>query len=96
MYVRVCVWSESEFTHTFSTGYPNFGADIGGYREGKGQLGRTKELLIRWAQLGAFSPLMENGGNKEHRPWMFDNQTLAIYRQYIDYNHRNEVLFASL
>ena len=51
---------------------------------GKGDLGRTKELLIRWAQLGAFSPLMENGGNQEHRPWIFDNQTLEIYRQYAD------------
>lgn len=49
---------------------------------GKGILGRTKQLLIRWAQLGAFSPLMENGGNQEHRPWIFDNQTLEIYRQY--------------
>ena len=63
--------------------YANFGSDIGGYRTGPGTLGRTKELLIRWAQLGAFSPLMENGGNKEHRPWKFDttNQTLNIYRK---------------
>jgi len=61
----------------------NFGSDIGGYRSGKGELGRTKELLIRWAQLGAFSPLMENGGNDEHRPWAFDNETLEIYKQLI-------------
>jgi len=56
---------------------------------GKGILGRTKQLLIRWAQLGAFSPLMENGGNQEHRPWMFDNQTLEIYRQYAGDNFNN-------
>ena len=62
-------------------GYPNFGSDIGGYRSGSSLLGRTKELLIRWSQLGSFSPLMENGGNKEHRPWMFDKATLKIYRQ---------------
>ena len=77
--------------------YANFGSDIGGYRSGSGVLGRTKELLIRWAQLGAFSPLMENGGDKEHRPWEFDNtnQTLDIYTKYgtegviavVDYNH---------
>ena len=24
---------------------------------------------------------MENGGNKEHRPWAFDNETLEIYKQ---------------
>ena len=64
--------------------YANFGSDIGGYRSGSGPLGRSKELLIRWAQLGAFSPLMENGGNQEHRPWEFDdtNQTLDIYTKY--------------
>ena len=62
-------------------GYVNFGSDIGGYRSDSTGLGRTKELLIRWAQLGAFSPLMENGGNKEHRPWAFDNETLEIYKQ---------------
>ena len=75
------------FIHVYAplhTDYANFGSDIGGYRSGSGKLGRTKELLIRWAQLGAFSPLMENGGDKEHRPWEFDstNQTLDIYRKY--------------
>jgi len=49
-------------------GYMNFGSDIGGYRGGN----RTVELFSRWFQLGAFMPLMENGGNDEHRPWMFD------------------------
>lgn len=68
------------------SGYPNFGSDIGGYRSGDGTLGRTKELFIRWAQLGSFSPLMENGGNKEHRLWAFDNETLNIYRKYIRMN----------
>lgn len=78
--------NDSHNTHTIQhmiyKGYPNFGSDIGGYRSGNGTYGRTKELLIRWAQLGAFSPLMENGGNKEHRPWIFDNQTLDIYKKY--------------
>jgi len=66
-------------------GYANFGSDIGGYRtdSSSNPLGRTKEVFIRWAQLGAFSPLMENGGNKEHRPWKFDgtNETLDIYKK---------------
>ena len=68
--------------HSPFLGYANFGSDIGGYRSGNDTaLGRTKELFVRWAQLGAFSPLMENGGNMEHRPWVFDsnNQTLHIY-----------------
>ncbi len=65
-------------------GYLAFGSDIGGYRvdSAYAPLGRSKELFIRWSQLGAFSPVMENGGGGEHRPWMFDEETLAIYRFY--------------
>jgi hypothetical protein len=58
--------------HSAWAGYVGFGSDIGGYRTGPGTLGRTAELLLRWAAVGAFSSLMENGGDKEHRPWMFD------------------------
>lgn len=60
--------------------YTNFGCDIGGYR---GIQTSQKELFIRWAQLGAFLPLMENGGGGEHRPWMYDEQTVDIYRHYV-------------
>ena len=58
------------------------GSDIGGYREEPVPGGRDKDLFIRWAQLGAFSPLMENGGGGEHRPWMFDQQTDNIYNKF--------------
>ena len=70
--------------HSDAYGYLIFGSDIGGYRE-NGAFPpnmRSKELFIRWAQLGAFSPLMENGGGGEHRPWMFDEQTTDIYRMF--------------
>lgn len=68
-------------------GYIAFGSDIGGYREESDiPEGRTKELFIRWAQLGAFSPVMENGGGGEHRPWEFDpettGETTEIYRKF--------------
>lgn len=35
--------------------------------------------------MGAFTPLMENGGDNQHRPWMFDNtnQTVDIYRAFV-------------
>jgi alpha-glucosidase (family GH31 glycosyl hydrolase) len=59
--------------------YLILGSDIGGYREIDGQ-GPSKEVLIRWAQFGAFCPFMENGGGGEHRPWRFDEDTLRIYR----------------
>lgn len=51
--------------------YTNFGSDIGGYRGGK----RTGELLIRWAQMGAFMPLMENGGENSHVPWDYETNS---------------------
>jgi len=64
-------------------GYIAFGSDIGGYREESDiPEGRTKELFIRWAQQGAFSPVMENGGGGEHRPWIFDPETTEIYRRF--------------
>ncbi|UCD84733.1 MAG: hypothetical protein JSU92_00665 [Deltaproteobacteria bacterium] len=70
-------------------GYIAFGSDIGGYREEDSipPEGRTKELFIRWAQLGAFSPVMENGGGGEHRPWMFDTETTDIYRKFTEIHY---------
>lgn len=66
----------------------NSNSPLGGYRccnGGNPPLGRTAELLIRWAQMGAFNSLMENGGDNEHRPWMFDdtNTTLSAHRNFI-------------
>jgi alpha-glucosidase (family GH31 glycosyl hydrolase) len=61
-------------------GYVNFGSDIGGYM--KGDVLRDPELFLRWTELGALSPIMENGGQGEHRPWMYDAVTLDVYRAY--------------
>lgn len=70
-------------------GYLITGSDIGGYREDKTYpTSRSKELFIRWAQLGAFCPLMENGGGGEHRPWMFDEETTDIYRELVLLHHK--------
>lgn len=69
-------------------GYLAFGSDIGGYRtEDHLEAGRTKELFLRWAQVGAFSPVMENGGGGEHWPWRFDQETVDIYRGLVDRHH---------
>lgn len=67
--------------------YLVFGSDIGGYREEPVTNGREKVVFVRWAQLGAFSPLMENGGGGEHRPWMFDEETNTIYRTFTNLHH---------
>eukprot|EP01100_Stratorugosa_tubuloviscum_P007366 TRINITY_DN3076_c0_g1_i1.p1 TRINITY_DN3076_c0_g1~~TRINITY_DN3076_c0_g1_i1.p1 ORF type:complete len:621 (-),score=259.19 TRINITY_DN3076_c0_g1_i1:60-1853(-) len=72
--------------HSAWRNYTGFGSDIAGYRSGDT---RTKELFIRWAQLGAFSALMENGGNGEHRPWKYDTtgEIASIYRDFVDIHY---------
>ncbi|MBI5526197.1 MAG: hypothetical protein HY897_07665 [Deltaproteobacteria bacterium] len=65
-------------------GYVSFGSDISGFR-GDGL--RDKEVFVRWAQLGAFSGLMENGGGGEHRPWLYDTETRDIYRRFAAIHH---------
>lgn len=73
---------------SFQYGYLIFGSDIGGYREDDTQpLKRSKEVFVRWTQLGAFSGLMENGGGGEHRPWVFDAQTDTIYKKLVLLRH---------
>jgi alpha-D-xyloside xylohydrolase len=75
--------------YSAAQGYLAFGSDIGGYRTEDGEpLGRTKELFVRWAQLGAFSPIMENGGGGEHRPWIFDSETQSLYRVYTNLHYQ--------
>ena len=78
--LRNMYWSDHD-------GYTIFGSDIGGYRTDDTELGRSKNLLIRWAQLGALSPIMENGGAGEHRPWAFDAETTRIYRIFTKLHH---------
>jgi len=64
--------------------FVSYGSDIGGFRtDGK----QYKDVFIRWAQLGAFCPVMENGGGGEHRPWMFDGETCDIYRKFVMLHH---------
>jgi alpha-glucosidase (family GH31 glycosyl hydrolase) len=64
--------------------FVSYGSDIGGFRY-HGE--KYKDVFIRWAQLGAFCPIMENGGNGEHRPWMYDDETLGIYRKFVFLHH---------
>jgi alpha-glucosidase (family GH31 glycosyl hydrolase) len=73
--------------HSAEFGYVAFGSDIGGYREDDSPLGRGKELFVRWAQLGAFNPIMENGGAGNHLPWLFDEETSAIYASFVKLHH---------
>ena len=63
-------------------GYVNFGSDIGGYRSDDTQAGRDEFSFLRWAQLGALNPIMENGGSGNHFPWRFSNEAIEIYRDF--------------
>ncbi len=74
--------------HSSEYGYVAFGSDIGGYREADGEeLGRTKEVFLRWAQVGAFNPVMENGGGGNHWPWLWDDETAEIYQTFVNLHY---------
>lgn len=67
-------------------GYLAFGSDIAGYRDNQNAYpvtGRDRELYIRWMQLGALSPVMENGSVG---PWMYDQETADIYRRFAKFH----------
>lgn len=69
-------------------GHVAFGSDIGGFRtEDTEPNGRSKEVFVRWAQLGAFNPIMENGGGGEHRPWLYDAETTQIYTRFVELHY---------
>jgi alpha-glucosidase len=75
----------SNAMHSAWKGYLNFGFDIGGYRGNKDKV--SKSVFLRWAQVGAMVPFMENGGNGLHEPWAFDKQTVEIYRKFVLLHH---------
>ena len=63
-------------------GFPVHGSDIGGWFDALAPI-TTKELFIRWAEVGAFSPLMRAHGGvfgRNREPWKFDQETIDIYR----------------
>ncbi|MDR1464946.1 MAG: hypothetical protein LBJ11_06575 [Oscillospiraceae bacterium] len=69
--------------------FVSYGSDIGGFRSSDADGNdRRKDTFLRWAQLGALSPVMENGGGGgEHLPWLFDDETAAIYRKFTLLHH---------
>jgi len=47
--------------------------------------------------MGAFLPLMENGGGGNHFPWLFDNptDTTTIYKNFVDIHYQLQPYFLS-
>jgi alpha-glucosidase len=63
------------------SGFFYTGADIGGFGSNA-----SPELVIRWMQLGVFSPLYRNHsalGTRHQEPWAFDEYTEEILRNTI-------------
>ncbi len=68
------------------TGMGFVGTDIGGFGSDP-----TSELMIRWIQVGVFSPLCRNHSGKGQiyqEPWQFDEATLNIYRKYVELRYK--------
>ncbi len=61
------------------SGYPYWGHDIGGYAGTP-----TKNLYIRWLELGALSPIMQLHGTTPREPWYYDDETVRIAKYYFD------------
>lgn len=60
-----------------ASGFPLYGADIGGYRGDA----PTKESLLRWAEASTLSMVMQLGPGEKKYPWNYDSETVAVYTQ---------------
>lgn len=62
------------------SGVSNWSHDVGGYLGDAGVARASGELLVRWAQLGCFTPLMQAHARLEQEPWAYDHDTLQHFR----------------
>ena len=68
------------------SGFSYAGADIGGFTGGP-----SPELLTRWYQVGAFTPVFRNHAAKNTpraEPWVDGPEHLAVRRRYIEERYR--------
>ncbi len=69
-------------------GYGAPACEIGGYW-GKHS---DKKSFIRYTQLASMVPTMVNGGSRgalgDHLPWNYDNQTISIYRDFVNLHRK--------
>jgi alpha-glucosidase (family GH31 glycosyl hydrolase) len=57
-----------------ASGFSNWSHDVGGYLGARGLHRAPKELLLRWVQLGCFTPLMQAHGRLQQEPWTYDRR----------------------
>jgi len=71
-----------------ASGISNWSHDVGGYLGERLMARAPKELLLRWAQFGCFTPLMQAHARFEQEPWTYDEETLRIYRRLVVLHER--------
>lgn len=80
---------QPEFTATASNiGYGWWSHDLGGHMKGV----RDDELVTRWIQFGAFSPILRlhssNSPWTSKEPWLYCKESEAIIEQFMQFRHR--------
>jgi alpha-glucosidase (family GH31 glycosyl hydrolase) len=80
---------QPEFTATASNiGYGWWSHDIGGHFHGE----RSEEMLIRWVQLGVFSPILRLHSSNNifsiKEPWNLEAPFAQIMTDYLQFRHR--------
>jgi alpha-glucosidase (family GH31 glycosyl hydrolase) len=66
-----------------SSGLSNWSHDIGGYLGHRLVERCPPELLVRWVQLGCFTPLMQAHARLPQEPWTYGSPVLDLYRAYV-------------
>jgi len=69
------------------SGFSNWSHDVGGYLGHRLVERCPPELLVRWAQLGCFTPLMQAHGRFQQEAWTYDGQVLDDYREAVLRSH---------
>jgi alpha-glucosidase (family GH31 glycosyl hydrolase) len=65
------------------SGFSNWSHDVGGYLGHRLIEPCPPELLARWLQFGAFTPLMQAHSKMPQEPWRYGDPLLDIYRAYV-------------
>ena len=66
-----------------ASGFSNWSHDVGGYLGHRLVDRCPPELLVRWLQVGCFTPLMHAHGQKPQEPWHYSDEVAALYRGYV-------------
>ncbi|MEY2442262.1 MAG: alpha-D-xyloside xylohydrolase, partial [bacterium] len=66
-----------------ASGFSNWSHDVGGYLGSRLTERCPPELMVRWAQLGCFTPLMQAHGRLVQEPWTYAPEICDLYRGYV-------------